>query len=86
MASDENTSNGSGNGADDAPLIDLNEASIRKLIAKAKRKGYITVDELNAALPEDDCERLLQQGRTLSLFEADHLIGFVTPERNRLRL
>ncbi len=39
---------------DDAPLIDLNEASIKKLIAKAKRKGYITYDELNAALPQDE--------------------------------
>src|SRR3569623_1217301 len=37
----------------DAPLIDLNEASIKKLIAKAKRRGYITVDELNEALPQD---------------------------------
>ncbi|MEO7551764.1 MAG: RNA polymerase sigma factor region1.1 domain-containing protein, partial [Croceibacterium sp.] len=40
-------------GTDDAPLIDLNEASIKKLIAKAKRRGYITVDELNEALPQD---------------------------------
>jgi len=39
---------------DDAPLIDLNEATIKKLIAKAKRRGYITVDELNAALPQDE--------------------------------
>ncbi len=39
--------------AEDAPLIDLNEASIKKLIAKAKRRGYITVDELNEALPQD---------------------------------
>ena len=38
---------------EDAPLIDLNEASIKKLIAKAKRRGYITVDELNEALPQD---------------------------------
>jgi len=38
---------------DDAPLIDLNEASIKKMIAKAKRKGYITYDELNEALPSD---------------------------------
>ena len=37
----------------DAPLLDLNEASIRKLIARAKRRGVITVDELNEALPED---------------------------------
>jgi RNA polymerase primary sigma factor len=39
---------------DDAPLIDLNEATIKKLIAKAKRRGYITYDELNAALPQDE--------------------------------
>jgi len=37
----------------DAPLIDLNEASIKKLIARAKRRGVITVDELNEALPSD---------------------------------
>ena len=38
---------------DDAPLIDLNEAQIKKLMTKAKKKGYITVDELNEALPQD---------------------------------
>jgi RNA polymerase primary sigma factor len=37
---------------DDAPLIDLNEASIKKLVAKAKRRGYVTYDELNEALPQ----------------------------------
>lgn len=41
-----------GEGAD-APLIDLNEASIKKLIARAKRRGVITYDELNEALPQD---------------------------------
>ncbi|MGB3165188.1 MAG: RNA polymerase sigma factor RpoD, partial [Alteraurantiacibacter sp.] len=40
--------------ADDAPLIDLNEASIKKMIAKAKRKGYVTYDELNEALPSGE--------------------------------
>lgn len=39
---------------DDAPLIDLNDASVKKLIAKAKRRGYITYDELNEALPQDE--------------------------------
>ncbi len=39
---------------DDAPLIDLNEASIKKLIAKAKKKGYVTYDELNEALPQGE--------------------------------
>ncbi|MEA3016986.1 MAG: polymerase primary sigma factor [Sphingomonadales bacterium] len=31
----------------DAPLIDLNEAQLKKLISRAKKRGYITVDELN---------------------------------------
>src|SRR3954466_14032961 len=37
----------------DAPLIDLNEASIKKLIARARKRGYVTYDELNDALPQD---------------------------------
>src|SRR3954471_1111330 len=37
----------------DAPLIDLNDASVKKLIARAKKRGYITYDELNDALPQD---------------------------------
>ncbi|HYI43110.1 MAG TPA: RNA polymerase sigma factor region1.1 domain-containing protein, partial [Sphingomicrobium sp.] len=37
----------------DAPLIDLNDASIKKLIARGKKRGIITYDELNAALPQD---------------------------------
>src|SRR3954470_15127947 len=37
----------------DAPLIDLNEASLKKLIARAKKRGFITYDELNEALPQD---------------------------------
>ncbi len=38
---------------DDAPLIDLKESSVKKLITKAKKKGYVTYDEMNAALPGD---------------------------------
>jgi RNA polymerase primary sigma factor len=49
MASDATTNQQN----EDAPLIDLNEASIKKLIAKAKRRGYLTYDELNEALPQD---------------------------------
>ena len=37
----------------DAPLIDLNDAEIKKLIARAKKRGYITVDQLNEMLPQD---------------------------------
>ena len=37
----------------DAPLIDLNDAAIKKLIARAKKRGIITYDEINEALPQD---------------------------------
>ncbi len=37
----------------DAPLIDLNDAGIKKLLARGKKRGVITYDELNAALPQD---------------------------------
>src|SRR6201991_1185903 len=37
----------------DAPLIDLNEAELKKLISRARKRGYITYDELNDALPQD---------------------------------
>jgi len=53
-------SNGSDGGDDtatvegrDAPLIDLNDASLKKLIARGKKRGYLTYDELNEALPQD---------------------------------
>ncbi|WP_232492271.1 RNA polymerase sigma factor RpoD [Novosphingobium kaempferiae] len=49
----KNDTNGADTDGMDAPLIDLNEASIKKLIARAKRRGVITVDELNEALPQD---------------------------------
>jgi RNA polymerase primary sigma factor len=52
MSKNDNTSGDTTDG-NDAPLIDLNEASIKKLIARAKRRGVITYDELNEALPQD---------------------------------
>jgi RNA polymerase primary sigma factor len=50
---DEEFNDGDKGEGGDAPLIDLNEASIKKMIARAKRRGVITVDELNEALPQD---------------------------------
>jgi len=38
----------------DAPLIDLNDANIKKVIARAKKRGYITYDQLNDALPQGE--------------------------------
>jgi len=42
----------------DAPLIDLNDASIKKLMARAKKRGIITIDEINEALPPDQNEMI----------------------------
>ncbi|MFL0356709.1 RNA polymerase sigma factor RpoD [Erythrobacter sp. GH1-10] len=39
---------------EDAPLIDLNEAAVKKLMTKGKKKGYLTYDELNEALPSGE--------------------------------
>jgi RNA polymerase primary sigma factor len=44
--------------ADDAdmaegPLVDMEAVAIKKLVARGRERGYITVDELNAALPQD---------------------------------
>ncbi len=48
MSEDETENTGG-----DEPLIDLNDAKVKKLIARAKKRGYITYDELNEALPQD---------------------------------
>jgi RNA polymerase primary sigma factor len=42
----------------DAPLIDLNEATLKKLIARAKKRGVITVDELNAVTGEMSTDQI----------------------------
>jgi len=39
--------------AGDSPLIDATNQAIKKMIAKAKERGYITYDELNTVLPQD---------------------------------
>ena len=38
----------------DGPLLDTINAAVKKLVAKGKERGYVTYDELNAALPSDD--------------------------------
>ena len=39
--------------AADAPLLDTLAAAIKKIFARGKERGYLTYDELNAALPHD---------------------------------
>jgi RNA polymerase primary sigma factor len=37
----------------DSPLLDMSDVGVRKMIAKAKTRGYVTYDELNKVLPSD---------------------------------
>ncbi len=38
----------------DSPLLDTLGASVKKMVAQGKELGYVTYDELNAALPPDE--------------------------------
>jgi len=35
------------------PMLDMSQAAVKKMIATAKSRGYITYDELNEVLPQD---------------------------------
>src|SRR6185312_6138208 len=39
--------------AAEAPLLDAVAATIKKMVARGKERGYVTYDELNAALPPE---------------------------------
>jgi RNA polymerase primary sigma factor len=36
------------------PLLDLSDAAVKKLIRTAKKRGYVTHDEINAVLPSEE--------------------------------
>ncbi|MEL7452530.1 MAG: RNA polymerase sigma factor region1.1 domain-containing protein, partial [Pseudomonadota bacterium] len=38
----------------DGPLLDLSSAGVKKFLKEAKSKGYVTHDELNKVLPQDE--------------------------------
>jgi RNA polymerase primary sigma factor len=37
-----------------APLLDLSDAAVRKMIKLAKKRGYVTYEQLNAVLPSEE--------------------------------
>lgn len=41
-------------GATDGPLLDLSDDAVKKMIKVAKKRGYVTMDELNAVLPSEE--------------------------------
>ncbi|GER03968.1 hypothetical protein JCM17846_16500 [Iodidimonas nitroreducens] len=38
----------------DSPILDMSEASVKKMISRARERGYISYDEINKALPSDE--------------------------------
>ena len=38
----------------DGPLLDLTDQSVKNMIKTAKKRGYVTHDELNAVLPSEE--------------------------------
>src|SRR5688572_10891506 len=38
----------------DGPLLDLSDAAVKKLIKTAKKRGYVTYEEINAVLPSEE--------------------------------
>ncbi|MFG1291146.1 RNA polymerase sigma factor RpoD [Xanthobacter versatilis] len=40
--------------APDGPLLDLSDAAVRKMIKNAKRRGYVTYEQLNEVMPSEE--------------------------------
>jgi RNA polymerase primary sigma factor len=38
---------------EDAPLLDLTDQAVKRMITRAKQRGYVTFEELNEVLPQD---------------------------------
>jgi RNA polymerase primary sigma factor len=52
---DENEGNeGEGGASGDRPLLDLTADSVKRFIKNAKKRGFVTMDELNAVLPSEE--------------------------------
>ena len=56
MAKKEEKSEGQGAAVDtiDSPLLDLSDAAVKRMIKLAKKRGFVTHDELNAVLPSEE--------------------------------
>ncbi|MGC1464249.1 MAG: RNA polymerase sigma factor region1.1 domain-containing protein, partial [Pseudolabrys sp.] len=55
-AAKDETPEKDGEGAPDTPLplLDLNDAGVKKMIKAAKKRGYITYEQLNAVMPSEE--------------------------------
>ena len=65
----------------DSPLLDLSDAAIKKLIRTAKKRGYVTHDQINSVLPSEEVNsqeiedvladetEVIEPGATVDVFE-----------------
>ena len=53
----------------DVPLICSTEVSIKNLLARGKERGYVTYDELNAALPPEEVSSEQIKNTMAALYE-----------------
>ena len=37
-----------------SPLLDLSDAAVKKMIKAAKKRGYVTYEQLNAVMPSEE--------------------------------
>ena len=54
MAKKAAAENTEADNAADGPILDLNDADVKKLIKSAKARGFVSYDELNAILPSEE--------------------------------
>ncbi|MBV9956756.1 MAG: RNA polymerase sigma factor RpoD, partial [Pseudolabrys sp.] len=50
----KDATDGKEDGADTSPLLDLNDAGVKKMIKAAKKRGYVTYEQLNAVMPSEE--------------------------------
>src|SRR5919206_5318051 len=72
----------------DGPLLDLTDQSVKRMIKAARKRGYVTYDEVNEVLPSDQVDpdqiedvlaQLSEMG--INVVEAEEAEDGQTPER-----
>jgi len=78
----------------DSPLLDTMGASVKKMVAKGKERGYVTYEELNAALPPEDASSEQIEDTMAMLSEMginvveneEHVFSVELPDRCRVQI
>src|SRR3979490_169766 len=63
-----------------SPLLDLSDAAVKKMIKQAKKRGFVTFDQLNEVLPSDTTspEHIEEETKEEAEDETDNELGEVT--------